>query len=337
MSAWAIAKKIVTGESFEVRGANVPVKQGKVLILNGDQPLMQIKEQLEEIDYPMDENTIIRTDWQLQSYAQFSKLMKEVQPRLVIVDSLIGCSGGKAFDENKSEFATPLYWLTRNNGQKSKDGEVVFPGATIMIIHHANKNGGFRGTSAIRDAVDETWALRQPTDEEKRQLGAHSRLITIEKSRSGRSGTQLEMKMNDDLSFSIRDFTPELNEEDNSPASVVDRVLSRLRACHPRTRTREELFCDPLIQGSSAAIRKALQRLEKKGLVESSVPSNSQAKTYRAVLARGEGKVLSQPPVKPSAGTESDLGQKPGTPFTCPILMDGAVEIDLDGEDLGQL
>ncbi len=69
MSAWAIAKKIVTGDSFEVRGANVPVKKGKVLILNGDQPLMQIKEQLEEIDYPMDENTIIQTDWQLQNYA----------------------------------------------------------------------------------------------------------------------------------------------------------------------------------------------------------------------------------------------------------------------------
>ena len=337
MSAWAIARKIITGESFEVKGDHVPVRKGKVLILNGDQPLMQIKEQLEESDYPMDENTVIRTDWQLRSYAQFCQLMKDVQPTLVIIDSLIGCSGGKAFDENKSDFATPLYWLTRNNGHQTKDGEVIFPPATILVIHHANKNGGFRGTSAIRDAVDETWALRKPTDEEKRLVGEHSRLITIEKSRSGRMGTQLEMRMNEDLTFSIRDFVAPDASSTSSPASVVDRVLQRLRACYPEFRSREALFCDPLISGSSDAIRKALQRHEKKGLIISTVPNGSQAKTYQAVLARGEGKKLSQPVQDSSDGAESALGQQPGTPLTCPTLSEGAVEIEVGAEDLGQI
>ena len=73
----------------------------------------------------------------------------------MIIDSLIGCSGGKAFDENKSDFATPLYWLTRNNGD-------AFPPTTIVVIHHANKNGNFRGSSAIRDAVDEVISLKKP-------------------------------------------------------------------------------------------------------------------------------------------------------------------------------
>ncbi len=337
MSAWAIAKKIVTGDSFEVRGANVPVKKGKVLILNGDQPLMQIKEQLEEIDYPMDENTIIQTDWQLQNYAQFQMLMQEVQPTLVIIDSLIGCSGGKAFDENKSDFATPLYWLTRNNGVKNKEGKELFPASTILIIHHANKNGGFRGTTAIRDAVDETWALKKPTDEEKRLVGPNSRLITVEKSRSGRSGTQLEMRMEEALSFSIRDFVPPGAKSGSSPASVVDRVLQRLRSCYPETRTREDLFYDSLIKGSNDAIRKTLQRLEKKGLVVSSVPIDSQAKSYKAVLARGEIKDLSQPIEPSSAGADSSLGQKPETLLTCPTLLEDSVEIDIGAEDLGHI
>jgi hypothetical protein len=337
MSAWAIAKKIVTGESFEVRGAHVPVKKGKVLILNGDQPLMQIKEQLEEIDYPMDENTIIQTDWQLQNYAQFQILMQEVKPTLVIIDSLIGCSGGKAFDENKSDFASPLYWLTRNNGVKNKEGKELFPPSTILIIHHANKNGGFRGTTAIRDAVDETWALKKPTDEEKRLVGPNSRLITVEKSRSGRSGTQLEMRMEEDLSFSIRDFVPTGANSGSSPASVVDRVLQRLRACYPETRTREELFYDSLIKGSNDAIRKTLQRLEKKGLVESSVPTNSQTKNYKAVLARGEIKEMSQPVGLSCAGADSTLGQQPETLLTCPTLLEDSVEIDIGAEDLGHI
>ena len=144
------------------------------------------------------------------------------------------------------------------------------------------------------------------------------------------------MRMEDDLSFTISDFTPEIDDNNTSPASVVDRVLSRLRACHPDSRSRDELLCDRLIQGSSAAIRKALQRLEKKGLITSTVPEESQAKTYTAVLARGEGKKLSQPPKHPSAGTGSALGQQPVPPLSCPSLLDGAVEIEISEEELGQ-
>ena len=102
------------------------------MLLNGDQPLSQLKEQLEEVNFPIESNVKIQTDWQLQRYAQFIKLMQTYTPKLVVIDSLIGCSGGRAFDENKSDFAQPLYWLTRNNG-------VLFPRTTILIIHHANK------------------------------------------------------------------------------------------------------------------------------------------------------------------------------------------------------
>ena len=92
MSAWTIAKHIATGAPFIVRGKPVPVKKGPVLLLNGDQPLVQLKEQLQEVDYPADSETFIQTDWQLQRYAQFVKLMKDIKPKLVVIDSLIGLS-----------------------------------------------------------------------------------------------------------------------------------------------------------------------------------------------------------------------------------------------------
>ena len=277
MSAWTLAKHVSSGTPFVVRGSLVPIQKGPVLILNGDQPLTQLREQLEEVDYPINTNTKILTDWQLQRYAQFVQLMRDYQPKLVIIDSLIGCSGGKAFDENKSDFATPLYWLTRNNGN-------LFPKTTILIIHHANKNGGFRGTSAIRDAVDETWALSKPSEEEASRIGKFSRLITIEKSRQGRMGTQLLMQMQDDLSFTIADHTPEV-ESEPTPTSVTGRVLQRLRVIYPQTRSTNELVDDPVIQGNPPAIRKSVQRLAKRGLIE--VVSNDPV-TYKAVLARGE-------------------------------------------------
>ena len=277
MSAWTLAKHVSSGTPFVVRGSLVPIQKGPVLILNGDQPLTQLREQLEEVDYPINTNTKILTDWQLQRYAQFVQLMRDYQPKLVIIDSLIGCSGGKAFDENKSDFATPLYWLTRNNGN-------LFPKTTILIIHHANKNGGFRGTSAIRDAVDETWALSKPSEEEASRIGKFSRLITIEKSRQGRMGTQLLMQMQDDLSFTIADHTPEV-ESEPTPTSVTGRVLQRLRVIYPKIRTTNDLVDDPVIQGNPPAIRKSVQRLAKRGLIE--VVSNDPVK-YKAVLARGE-------------------------------------------------
>jgi len=330
MSAWALAKHIATGKPFVVRGNHVPVKQGPVVLLNGDQPLVQLKEQLQEVDFPITKDSMIQTDWQLQRYAQFIKLMKKHQPKLVVIDSLIGCSGGRAFDENKSDFATPLYWLTKNNG-------VLFPKATILIVHHANKNGGFRGTSAIRDAVDETWALRKPTDEEKASVGAHSRLITIEKSRSGRMGTQLVMQMQDDLSFTISDFTPEIDETNTSPASVTDRVLQKLRVVYPESRTKDDLVCDPLIDGKPAAIHKSLQRLEKRSLITSFVPKGQQLKNWKAVLARGEGERVSTVPINPLLERDLPLDTTPGQSQGVQGLFDGAVEIELTQEEAGHI
>ena len=282
MSAWTMAKHIATGDPFLVRGSKVPVDKGTVLLLNGDQPLSQLKEQLEEVNLPVTSNVKIQTDWQLQRYAQFIKLMQEHTPKLVVIDSLIGCSGGRAFDENKSDFAQPLYWLTRNNG-------VLFPKTTILIIHHANKNGGFRGTSAIRDA--ETWKLSKPTQEQVNKVGRSSRFITIEKSRSGRMGTQMVMKMNDDLTFSIADYTPEVSNDSESPTTVQDKVLQKLRKIHPETYTINQMIHDPMVDGKDAAIRKSFQRLIKKGLIEL-IEDEESNKSYKAILACGEGTYL---------------------------------------------
>ena len=310
MAAWTLAKHVATGEPFVIRGKPVPVQQGAVLLLNGDQPLVQLQEQLEEVEIPDYAPVTIRTDWSLQRYAQFIKLMETVQPKLVVIDSLIGCSGGKAFDENKSDFATPLYWLTRNNG-------VLFPPTTIIIIHHANKQGGFRGTSAIRDAVDEVWALKRPSDRQQEAVGANARLIGIEKSRSGRGGSSLLLKIDEDLCFNLTDYTPEIDPTETGPSGITDRVLARLRTAYPEGRTRVELNADPIVGGRVTAIRKALQRLEKRGLI--SVSGKTQGKAggrpqhvYRAILSSSRGEVVYVCPLEedPSGSKGGAMGHR---------------------------
>ena len=324
MAAWTIAKHVATGAPFVIRGHHVPVQQGPVLLLNGDQPLVQMQEQLKEIEMPEDAPVTLRTDWSIQSYARFQRLMQTVRPKLVVIDSLIGCSGGRAFDENKSDFATPLYWLTRNNG-------VLFPATTILIIHHANKNGGFRGTSAIRDAVDETWSLKRPSDKQLEQTGSNARIITIEKSRSGRGGTSLLLRQEADLSFTLADWTPEIDRSETTPSGVIDRVLQRLRVVYPAGKTREELNSDPICGGSVAGIKKALQRLEKRGLIhvveerKVSGKRGSPSKVYQAVisLSRGEGGNTCPSNENPSGDKDFKGGQQVKTEKSVPLSPKG--------------
>jgi hypothetical protein len=306
MSAWTIAKHVARGISFSVRGDLVPVLAGSVLILNGDQSEVQVQQQMRDLDFlPSDPVTVVM-GWDLNWYYRFVKLIEKHRPKLVIIDSITGCSRGSAFDENKKEFASPIYWLANNNGR-------TFPACTILLIHHANKTGGFRGSTAIRDAVDEVWGLRRPDSKQVEQTGYNARLITVEKSRTGRDGSRLLMKLESDLTFSLADYV-EMDAESASPASVVDRVLQRVRAAFPRSVTRSDLAADPLCGGSVAGIRKAIQRLVSRGLIEvvdmrPTKGGGSPTASYQAVISRGESLNSCPTGAKPSQGLESTVGQ----------------------------
>ena len=309
MSAWTIAKHVARGLPFSVRGDLVPVQQGSVLILNGDQSEVQVQQQMRDLEFTASDPVTVVMGWDLNWYFRFTKLIQKHQPKLVIIDSITGCSRGSAFVENKKEFASPIYWLANNNGR-------TFPACTILLIHHANKSGGFRGSTAIRDAVDEVWGLRRPDKKQLERVGSNARLISVEKSRAGRDGTTLLMKLEDDLTFSLTDFV-EGDADSASPASVVDRVLSRLRAAYPRALSRTDLAADPLCGGSVSGIRKGLQRLVSRGLIEVAVaaPTKGGGKAsnqYRAVLSRDM--CVNKCPIgeEPSQELESAMGQGDG-------------------------
>jgi hypothetical protein len=264
---------------------------------------------MQDLELGHDDPIQIVMGWDLNWYLRFVKLIQKHQPKLVIIDSITGCSRGSAFDENRKEFASPIYWLANNNGR-------LFPACTILLIHHSNKSGGFRGTTAIRDAVDEVWSLRKPSDKEMERVGFSSRLITVEKSRAGRGGSRLLLKMRDDLTFELKDFV-EVGTESATPASIVDRVLQRLRSAakNDEGRTRTELNADPICGGSVNGIKKALQRLEARGLVcsteePSGKRSGSSVKRYFALLSRDMcGNVC--PPIEESSAGLEKLGGHP--------------------------
>jgi hypothetical protein len=319
MSAWTIAKHVARGIPFSVRGDLVPVEPGSVLILNGDQSEVQVQQQLRDLEFRKSDPVTVVMGWDLNWYYRFVKLIEKHRPKLVIIDSITGCSRGSAFDENKKEFASPIYWLANNNGR-------LFPACTILLIHHANKTGGFRGSTAIRDAVDEVWGLRRPDKKQVEQTGYNARLITVEKSRAGRDGSKLLMKLESDLTFSLADYM-EVDTESAGPASIVDRVLQRVRAAYPRSVSRSDLAADSLCGGSVAGIRKAVQRLVSRGLIEvaeerPSEGGGSPTAFYCAITSREKPINMCPTGEEPSQGLESTVGQPSDVSHCCPTAGD---------------
>jgi hypothetical protein len=303
MAALTIAKHIARGTPFSVRGAEVPVEQGTVLWLNGDQNSRRIRKQFEDLDFSREDPVQIENKVSMLWYDWFIKAVEKYQPKLVVWDSVTACMRGCAYDQNKAEYAEPMYWYSSENGES-------FPATTIVFIHHANKEGGFRGTTALEDAVDISMAIRRPEKKEQEFLGTGSRLITITKSREGNEGKQLKLTQEDDLTFTLADVEAPPGED--QPASVVDRVLVRLRDSRkPMSRT--QLNADPLCGGKVEAIRKALERLEAKGLVRST--GEGRSKQYEALLAHagGQDKAVHNP-TEASAGAGSATRTKPDNP-----------------------
>jgi putative DNA primase/helicase len=102
------------------------------------------------------------------------RMIEEVRPVLVIVDSLIAYSDGAVSDASASAQMGPLVNQFTTLAHET--------GAALVLIHHARKaDGKYRDSSAIGGAVDliaEMFAPDEDTDPRKRVLRARGRVPT---------------------------------------------------------------------------------------------------------------------------------------------------------------
>ena len=274
MGVLTLAKHVCRGIPFKVKGAEVPVEKGRVLWLNGDQGPKRIMQQLSQCDFAPDDDFVLLNKVSMLWTPWFVRQMEKYRPKLVVFDSVTACMRGSAVDQNKAEYADPVYWYTGENG-------VMFPETTIIFIHHANKTGEFRGTTGLRDAVDEEWMIRKPKKEEMEKIG-RSRPITIGKSREGNEGQRMLMVQRADLTFEINQV-PEDGELEDAAASVFDGLLAAMRTAG-RPMKRKEVLLLP-IPGNKDAKAKTLQRAVGRGLVKR-LGTNNLNYTYEAVQVK---------------------------------------------------
>ena len=298
-TAIGLMKHVVDGVPFQLKDQRVPVRRGPVVYFSADMSEEDFEAEYDLHEIRNERDFHFEPDFNLYRRMQFVRTMNRIKPAMICIDSLSSCSGAKAGDENKAEFAQPLYWLNTNNG-------VLWPACTIVVLHHAAKSGaGARGSSAIPAAVAEIWNIEEPARDSG--FSVDQRIITVGKSRIGRKGERLVQTQEDDLTVTLQEISkPE--EMQTRAGTVAERIMNRLLTAK-RPMTRAELNADPLVGGSVAAIKKTLQRLVSRGVVEvveakqrSSHAGGKKELAYQSL--RGGSQKVSRTVEIPSAGTD---------------------------------
>ena len=271
LTAMHLAKHVARGIPYKVRGADMPIKQGRVLWLNGDQNPSRLFRQLTEAGIERDDDIVILTGVSMLWQSWFIRQIDKYEPRLVVWDSVTSCMRGSHVNQNQAEYADPLYFLSMRNGS-------AFKPVANFVLHHQNMEGGARGTTALEDAVDEVWGLRKPNDKEKERLG-NKRVLDIGKSREDNEGRQFYISRNSDYTLSIED-TKEV-----ASAGVVSSIEQMLGAMRNRYEWMASAQVMALPVSGTPNTKKAnLTRLVSKGLVERR--GSRRNYEYRAVLSR---------------------------------------------------
>lgn len=139
--AYSWVYSIATGQSWN----NRQVEEGKVLIIQLEENEQTTLDRWASYSIPKGK-VFIKQQWAFTLIESLRRDVKNCQPKLVIIDSLKAACRGLGVDENSSEIANIVYDLH----QIAISYQISF-----IVIHHENKDGLVRGSSALDAAFDE--------------------------------------------------------------------------------------------------------------------------------------------------------------------------------------
>ncbi len=250
--AYAIGKILIQGTQF---GSFVTTGKRKILYYQGDESPGDMLQALDSLGYSekdIGDSVRVRFGWSAENMPTLIQDLKEFQPEIVFIDSLSTANRFSIYRESEMEYARPILEMTGLANQYK---------TTFVIIHHTNKEGGIRGTTAIRNAVSEVWTLSK---DNKETATAYDRILEIDKSRSRSSGKKYRMYFNpEDLSFT---FLGEEGEEFGGPAHSAKESTLQLLADNRNIKfTSEEIAYRLSISRDYA--RRFLNELSADGLI----------------------------------------------------------------------
>ncbi len=259
---WAL--NIALGEPW----SNRRCMQGKSLIIQSDEPLVDTSEKLGVIGYQdanLEPGTVaFWENWRFGHMKQLEDYVRKNRPIFIAIDSLTACLAGMDVDLVKSNAGDVIYGL-RDIANQYK--------CSIVILHHLNKSGGLRDSTSFVDNVSEVVKLT------KAENNPDPNQFTMEwlKSRSGLTGKHFLQR--DTLSYGWRYAGPASGSLD-----ALDKVVNAVNMRKHQRLSRQEVAS---ITGSYeiAATGKMLEVARRQGLITSSFlhgPNGERPRVYHS-------------------------------------------------------
>ncbi|MBW4642931.1 MAG: AAA family ATPase [Goleter apudmare HA4340-LM2] len=167
----------------------------RILYYQGDESEGDMLQALESLGYSesdINKYVKVRFGWSAENMPILIQDLKEFSPEMVVIDSLSTANRFSVYRESEMEYARPILEMTGLANQYK---------TTFVIIHHTNREGGIRGSTAIRNAVSEVWRLSK---DNSATATPDDRILEIDKSRSRSSGKKYRLIFNpEDVSFTF--------------------------------------------------------------------------------------------------------------------------------------
>ena len=228
----------------------------RVLLYQGDESKYDMLQALNQRGFTPEsegrKQLQVRFGWNVDAMPILTQDIEEFDPDIIVIDSLTFVNRFSIYDENQVEYSRPVLELNQI---------AALYGKTIVLIHHANRNGQARGSTAIRNAVSEVLKLERDTSA---TANPQEKILTIEKSRARRFPCQYRLFFNEeDFSLSV---LGEVGQELGSPdLAIKDRIVQFLQSNKNTRFEAEEIALH--LSTSHGNARRCLNQLARDGLI----------------------------------------------------------------------
>jgi AAA domain len=245
------------------------VDQGRVLILQSDEPVVVTHDRLSQRDISAAIPVQVVPGWQVEHIAQLEAYLKEWQDagdpvKFVMVDSITAINRNTMISENDTEYAR---FMLQFGDLASRYG------CTFVVVHHSNGFGEARGTKALYNSASEVWGLLRADEQ------TSDRTLRVQKTRMGRPPGRYKFLF-DDESFTFAYLGREGDGDGEETAHSEKRIELYLNEDDKRGTpyTAEEIAHH--LQLNDHTTRRLLKEMYHKGVLTRYKPEHSKAFVY---------------------------------------------------------
>lgn len=232
-------------------GFPVANKKIKAVIIQTDEAQQATIETLRDRFEGKNLECYFKTYWSIDQLFQLREELKDIQPDILMIDSLTSINRGTSKSENDADYAMDIYALRQMCGEMGIAG---------ILIHHSNKMGDSRGSTGIPGAVDQVINLRRLLN--VNDVSDPRRQLEIKKSRF-RMPMTYALELNDDKTWTV---TGKVGASLKLDGPAPEKIVAFLSANRGTVYSNREL--SEFVGASYETVRTATLNLQKERLIE---------------------------------------------------------------------